>query len=117
MRLVYDNIVFSVQRVGGISVVWQELLDRIQKKAEVELKYIDVDCHQVDNYSRNQLDIATEDVVKTIHHPKWERYLPARYEADDPFLFHSSYYRHCPNPQAINITTVHDFTYELFVTL
>ena len=33
---------------------------------------------------------------------------------NEPFIFHSSYYRYCTNPKAINITTVHDFTYEFF---
>jgi mannosyltransferase len=32
----------------------------------------------------------------------------------DPFLFHSSYYRYCKNKNAVNITTVHDFIYEIF---
>ena len=30
------------------------------------------------------------------------------------FIFHSTYYRTCSNPNAINIVTVHDFTYELY---
>ena len=31
-----------------------------------------------------------------------------------PFIFHSSLYRYCKNKNAINITTVHDFTYEYY---
>jgi len=33
---------------------------------------------------------------------------------NNKFIFHSSYYRTSNNPNAINITTVHDFTYEYF---
>ena len=28
MRVTFDNIIFSLQRYGGISVVWNELLSR-----------------------------------------------------------------------------------------
>ena len=49
MKLIYDNIVFAIQRYGGISVVWQELLKRIQQVEDV--RYFDVDVNQVYNYS------------------------------------------------------------------
>ena len=42
------------------------------------------------------------------------RYRTVNIELDEPFIFHSSYYRYCRNPKAINVTTVHDFTYEYF---
>lgn len=115
MQIIYDNIVFAIQKYGGISVVWQELLERQQKAASMELKYIDVDPAQTKNYSRLKLDIAKENVCEYIRHYKWLRYLPVKINANEPFIFHSSYYRYCTNPCAINVTTVHDFTYELFV--
>ncbi|CCX62506.1 putative uncharacterized protein [Bacteroides sp. CAG:598] len=44
-----------------------------------------------------------------------QRYLPVRLRSvKQNFIFHSTYYRYSTNPQAINITTVHDFTYEFF---
>ena len=114
MRLVYDNIVFAIQKYGGISVVWQELLQRLQKFAQFELKYLDTNQTQYYNYFREKLNIADEDILSIIDHAKYSRYFPVRLKADVPFLFHSSYYRYCTNPNAINITTVHDFTYELY---
>lgn len=114
MKIVFDNIVFAIQKVGGISVVWQQLLEHVQQKG-LDVSYIDVDTMKSKNHFRELVSISGEDILSTICCPKCERYLPARLKMEEPFLFHSSYYRYCKNPHAINITTVHDFTYELFV--
>ena len=38
MKIVYDNIIFSWQKFGGISVVWQKLLSRIlEKPADIQI--------------------------------------------------------------------------------
>lgn len=115
MRLMYDNIVFALQKFGGISVVWQELLEHISHIDNIETNYIDIIASQNDNYSRSKLSFPSSDIIRHIRFPKIERYLPVRINSDRPFIFHSSYYRYCTNPNAINITTVHDFTYEFFV--
>lgn len=112
MRLVYDNIVFDIQRYGGISVVWQELLSRVSGQMQ-DIGYLD--DRQSTNYSRGKLDIPDSAVMQQIKHPRLSRYLPVRLKMDEPFIFHSSYYRYCTHPKALNVTTVHDFTYELFV--
>lgn len=114
MKLIYDNIVFGIQRFGGISVVWQELLSRMSE-TNWDIKYIDVDAKQLDNYSRGKLSIPGKSVIQTIRHPRLSRWLPVRLQSEESFIFHSSYYRYCVHPQALNVTTVHDFTYELFV--
>lgn len=111
MRIVYDNIVFGIQRHGGISVVWEELLKRTAHI--VDARYIDVDNANGFSYCRSNLEIPSSAVIKEINCPKITRYLPVHLSLEEPFLFHSSYYRYCTNPNAINITTVHDFTYEL----
>lgn len=112
MNLIYDNIVFAIQKYGGISVVWEELLSRVGKK--LDAKYIDVDSAKVNNYNRERLNIPNDKVISKISCPRISRYMPVRLSSDKPFIFHSSYYRYCTNKNAINITTVHDFTYELF---
>lgn len=116
-EIVFDNIVYALQRFGGISVVWYELLKRVQAKSCMNMRYIDVDERRgMENYNRSQLMIAPEDIVQRIKHPRYERYMPVRsLKADSPFIFHSSYYRYSTHPKAVNVTTVHDFTYELFV--
>ncbi len=113
--IVLDNIVFDLQKFGGISVVWQELIHFLSQKGEAELRYIDVDIRNSHNYSRGKLEIPSSDVLATVRWPQIERYLPVKVLGLHPFIFHSSYYRYCVNPHAVNVTTVHDFTYEYYV--
>ena len=112
-NLVLDNIVFDLQRFGGISVVWYELLSRLQRQDDLQLSFFDNDGS--DNDCRRNLLIDREKVVARNVCPSVMRYMTVRYKKKEPFLFHSSYYRYCTSPSALNITTVHDFTYELFV--
>ena len=112
MDLIYDNIVFAIQNHGGVSVVWEELLNRAGK--ELDAKYIDVDTTKVNNYNRKRIDIPNDKIISKISCSRISRYMPVRLSSDKSFIFHSSYYRYCTNRNAINITTVHDFTYELF---
>ena len=116
MQVVYDNIVFAIQQFGGISVVWQELLDRVQRSACFDLKYIDVRLTEAGNHNRVKMHIADGDILRHVALPALTRYLPVGVKSNVPFVFHSSYYRYCTNPKALNVTTVHDFTYELFVS-
>lgn len=111
MKLVLDNIVFDLQQSGGISVVWYELLRSLQNK-HYNVRYID--NHAVENLYRRLLDIKDADIIGTDYCVALSRYLPVWRNIQEPFLFHSSYYRYCASPQAINITTVHDFTYERY---
>ena len=43
--VVYDNIIFTLQRSGGISVVWNELLRRARADREIMLTELDYTTH------------------------------------------------------------------------
>lgn len=108
MNLLYDDIIFSLQKGGGVSVVWSELLKRAPEKA-VHIVY--------DNADQNQFYDESKEYNSVVLSSKWitiKRYLNVRTKTKHPFIFHSSYYRFCTNPNAINVTTVHDFTYEYY---
>ena len=90
--VVYDNIIFTLQRNGGISVVWNELLRRARADQEIDL---------------TELDYTTQ--------RRWmERYRVPDLKASAPTVFHSSYFRVLPQQGVYNVTTVHDFTYHLY---
>ena len=36
-KIIYDNIIFSLQKVGGISNYWAELIKRISNKKECDI--------------------------------------------------------------------------------
>ena len=112
MQIIYDNIIFLLQKAGGISVVWHELLQRILKDNEIKSKFIDF---QGDNIFRKNLTIPESYLLYNSFKRfpiKVQRYLNPRIE--NKGIFHSSYYRIVKNPNIINVTTVHDFTYEYY---
>ena len=113
MNLLLDNIIFSLQKSGGISVVWYELLRRILNDQELNAQLVDFPN---DNIFRERIVISPDRIVKNqySHFPiNLQRFLNPNYPKDKG-IFHSSYYRINKNPKSINITTVHDFTYENF---
>ena len=115
MKIVFDNIVFSLQNGGGISVVWFELLKRMLATTGIgDIFFIE---HPTDhnNMFRKNLDLPLESILPASKLPlTLERYVNPRVNISEPFIFHSSYLRTCSNKNAINVTTVHDFTYDYF---
>lgn len=94
MRVTFDNIIFSLQRYGGISVVWNELLSRARVDKDLQVTELDY---------REALE------------PRWmERYRIPAYTAEEPSIFHSSYFRILPQKGVYNVTTVHDLTYHYY---
>ena len=94
MNIVFDNIIYTLQRTGGISVVWSELLSRA--RADKDLQSTELDYLQK-------------------MPPRWlERYRIPTYHADTPAIFHSSYFRVLPQKGVYNVTTVHDLTYHFY---
>lgn len=122
MKIVFDNIIYSLQRYGGISVVWNNLVSRVIKAGQgvLFLEYDDAER----NISRHELSLPRQCIRQgSSFLISLRRYLNPRISAREVmqgnthsrFIFHSSYFRICRDKRAVNITTVHDFTYELFV--
>lgn len=112
MNIFLDNIVFSLQKQGGISVFWYEFLKRIMQDADFDCKFIDL---LNDNIFRKQLDIPLSDILDNRLNKlpvKVQRYVNPTIKEEG--IFHSSYYRVGNGSQVCNVTTVHDFTYEYY---
>ena len=112
MDLIFDNIIFSLQKAGGISVVWTELLKRVLKDPSLNACFIEEPNH---NIFRKSLEISENLILKnppSLFPLTLRRYLNPQINKEG--IFHSSYYRTVTNHNVINITTVHDFTYEYF---
>lgn len=108
MKVILDNIIFSLQKAGGISVYWSELLSRLKDD-----KYgCSVFESKNDNIFRAGLEL--KNTAHEILPVKILRYLPFTKGLSPKSIFHSSYYRISLQKNVANITTVHDFTYEYF---
>jgi mannosyltransferase len=105
MKTVYDDIIYSLQRSGGISLYWSQLETYLYQ--DIHLLY--------PGYKKNIFfpKFRGEEIFKN-KALLFERYRNVELNKTEPFIFHSSYYRYCKNENALNITTVHDFIYEYF---
>lgn len=109
--IVFDNIVYSLQKSGGISRFWSKITEPyLPSEQFIERKD------------------ATQNIYRYEQHPIYRlpdhrlpkslaRYLNFRLSfRDEPHVFHSSYFRVNRSPSAINVTTVHDLIYERFAS-
>lgn len=111
-RVLYDNIIFSLQRSGGISMVWSGLLSSMACKGVVESLYLEY-AGSEENLFRRLLRLESSKKLKSKAFPlQIERYVSPRYEPTDVDIFHSSYYRVVSDRDIKNVVTLHDFTYE-----
>jgi len=114
MNIYLDNIVFSLQKAGGISVYWAEIIKRLLKDNK-SATYIESSLNNKGNIFRQTLDIGQENIlIESLLPIKVLRYLPLQKAINEFSIFHSSYYRICNQANVSNITTVHDFTYEIY---
>ena len=111
MNIVLDNIIFSLQKSGGITVVWKEFLTRLCVIPKLNIYLI--------NYTNSNVSIRfcgenINEILRKAFFFRLKRYINPRIPLKEQFIFHSSYYRTSSSKYAINITTVHDVTYEYF---
>lgn len=107
--IIIDGIIYSLQGSGGISVYFDELIKEINKGSESSrLMVYPNNNHYTKGFSvseKPRVNISIErylDVITKEKHTKND-------------IFHSSYYRLPSQKEDFKvITTVHDFTYEVF---
>ncbi|MDG1693888.1 MAG: glycosyltransferase family 1 protein [Porticoccaceae bacterium] len=105
--IICDNIIFELQRIGGVSKVWSKIIQGIDKT--------NLDINFLEGYGARKNIFRQEFELK---HPLiyerspafFRRVAKARQKAD---IFHSSYYRISKNAKS-NIVTIHDFINEIF---
>ncbi|MEY3500359.1 MAG: hypothetical protein RL308_2028 [Bacteroidota bacterium] len=51
-----DNIIFSLQKAGGASVVWQQHLERLSRDKEFQCRFLEYDNAEL-NFFRQQLQL------------------------------------------------------------
>lgn len=103
--LLYDGIVFSLQRTGGISVLFSQIISRLPRAS-----------YELFGFSPSP-PAALPDARYSYRAPRrLERYRQAKYSGKAD-IFHSTYYRLPADRSASVVTTVHDFIYERFDSL
>lgn len=116
MKIYLDNIIFGLQKSGGISVYWKEILNRILKDGNDEIKIIEQEENSK-NIFRKEIEIPSKKTIYENKLPIWiYQFLPLTTKLEENSIFHSSYYRVSYSKKVKNIVTVHDFTHEYFFT-
>ena len=112
IKLVLDNIIFSLQRVGGISIYWFELYSRILRDQN-DVLFVD---RINDNIVAKRLEIDKKKILNSgIDNLLLDRFINIRLkEINEVFIFHSSYNRITANRKAKQVITVHDFVHEKY---
>ncbi len=105
--LIADGIIYSVQRHGGITVYFNELLQRMKAEAAGDCRVV---LHQ--GSAVNVELMPSEYETRPLRLAERYRSCPVPAQAS---LFHSSYYR-LPDRRVPVVTTVHDFIYERFAS-
>lgn len=114
MLIVLDNIIFSLQRSGGISTLWGELIGAFQER-NLQTYYLEYKG-KLNNIVRKTINMEGTDVIQNNSASIYRFQNPKLKNFQQKFVFCSSYYRTSSNKNALNITVVHDFTYEHYNT-
>lgn len=112
MKIYFDNIIFSLQKSGGISIYWSELLSRMLRDGYISGIIEGKDEKNIfkDNIHIPKDLILTKNTLPIVI----RRFLPELKLMPRNSIFHSSYYRYPIYNNYKVIQTVHDFTYEKF---
>ena len=90
MIIVFDNIIFTIQKWGGISVYW----DQILKRSSSEKCYLLALKNQKKSFKELNNDNFSLINNKRINYlTKLERYINPNPNLNNKHIFHSSYYR------------------------
>lgn len=110
MNILLDNIIFSLQKVGGISVYWFELINRLIRTNN-KIYFI----------NRKNSNLLAGKLSETLVEEKswlpvfFDRFISVNTEyINSKFIYHSSYNRITSNPNAISVITIHDFIHEKY---
>lgn len=112
--ILLDNIIFALQRSGGVSVYWKELIENylIQNNLfNKEIFFMEDKKVSENNFFRKSLNLP-ENLIFNYKVSLINRIFPVNLNFGSNFIFHSSYYRISKSKNAFNITTVHDFIQE-----
>lgn len=112
MTLILDNIIFDMQKAGGISKFWSKHIEKLCL-SNFNCCYIETN-KSTENLFRSEILISPKDlVIQRPILPMLSRYLDSNCSNLGGTVFHSSYFRN-PSKNMAVVHTVHDFMYELF---
>jgi len=113
-NIVYDNIIFNLQKFGGISTYWFELSKRLHGDEGFDSYFLTAPS---ENILAKGLNFTNK--AQLLNEVSWPNLLrrfinPSLSDINHPFIFHSSYNRISTSKNAKNVTTVHDLIHHKY---
>ncbi len=105
--ILLDNLIFELQRLGGVSKYWSKTIEQIDSY-DKDLVFLEGRAVN-NNIFRTEISLI-HPILRDTGPAELRRIICPRRRAD---VFHSSYYRIAPNARA-NVVTIHDFMNEKF---
>jgi len=118
MEVVFDNIIYSKEKQGGISNYWYEINFRALNDPEFECYFYE-EINAISNLCRQRLTIPSQSLITH----RFKALIIARLGSlniplESNFLYHSSFYRPLSNKKKFTeVTTVHDFNHTYYSPL
>lgn len=110
MNVHVDGVIFSLQKHGGITVYFRELLQRLVRDEVSTTLTLEGATKQAVDFAGRGLVVSKRDARLL------ERYRRCRELGNGKAsVFHSTYYRRPEGRSISSVVTVYDFTYERFV--
>ncbi len=112
MKVFLDNNVFSIQKAGGVSMYWYEMLRRFLS-SDLDVTYLNRNLDS-DNIYEALLSLPKKSLANEKFIPKAIlRYLPLTLKLPSYSIFHAGYLRVSLQKNVVNIVTIHDFAHDL----
>lgn len=111
--MVLDGIALAIQQEGGVSRYWLRLCQHMLDSS-LSTQMLLHDAY-LQNRAVGALRPPAETILRDPDISFLRRVLPVAVPASPGrFIFHSSYFRTCSNPNAINVVTIYDFLAERY---
>lgn len=104
----FDNLVFSLQKTGGGSIYWANLISRAVNSESFDVVFHDRTDSKL-NLQRKLIENSIDSCRCVYSNLPLRIDEVSRVKVDRDCIFHSSYFRTTPNKHAINVVTIHDF--------
>jgi len=113
MKMYIDMIAFYLQKAGGVTNVWKELITRmIHDNRQIILILQEGECDNI--YFDQIMSLNPSVIYEKRLYIGINRYLPVKCRMEKDSGFISTYYRIVSNKTVKQYTLVHDFVYEYY---
>lgn len=115
VNIYLDTIVFRIQKYGGASTYWKELLVNFSQLKHITLILQSKNLYKLNKDGQHSLNLYNKSykpLIENILPVSILRYMPLTKKLPPRSIYHASYYRTCVQNDVINIFTIHDFTHK-----